>query len=357
MHFLTRAQAFHPPLLGWFLRSLNMLPVYRVRDGFSSIQKNNEIFETCIRHLKRHDSVMIFAEASHNLKRRIRPLSKGFTRMAFNAEEEYDWQLGLQVVPVGINYSKHRESRNPVHLSFGEPIPVKEFEKFYKENPNAATQQLKEQVESGLKKLVMHVPDLESYSFHRIILDDLEKDRKKVVNPKLMNERINKLGAYATQENLDKAIILDRLLEKFEIRAEDIAYGKKWKFSDIILFPIYLFSLLNNLIPYQIVRFMTTKVIKDHTFDISIKFLIGILILPLYYGLVTLIMNFTGVQNPLLMFYFFISLLTSPFFIRAKYLFTPLSSAKLKKIKADTALKIERLVKEFLQIRKTVLNE
>ena len=44
---LTRSDAFSTKFISWFLRSLNMLPVYRVRDGLSSVTKNNAIFELC----------------------------------------------------------------------------------------------------------------------------------------------------------------------------------------------------------------------------------------------------------------------------------------------------------------------
>src|SRR5690606_13148167 len=104
----------------------------------------------------------------------------------------------------------------------------------------------------------------------------------------------------------------------------DVAYGKNRKFSDILLLPVYLFSLLNNLIPYQLVLFMTKKVIKDHAFDISIKFLVGILLLPLYYGIITLLLYLFGVKSSFFLLYFLLSLFSSPFFIRAKYLFTAL---------------------------------
>ncbi|MBL0190325.1 MAG: 1-acyl-sn-glycerol-3-phosphate acyltransferase [Saprospiraceae bacterium] len=39
VHFLTRADVFKNPLANKILRSLNMLPIYRFRDGYSSLQK------------------------------------------------------------------------------------------------------------------------------------------------------------------------------------------------------------------------------------------------------------------------------------------------------------------------------
>ena len=357
MHFLTRAQAFNPPILGWFIRSLNMLPVYRVRDGFSSIQKNNFIFQKCIQYLKNLDDVLVFPEANHNLKRRIRPLSKGFTRIAFGAEVENNWQMDLQVVPVGVNYSKHRECRNPVHIEFGDPIPVKQFEELYKENENAATQQLKKITETSMKKLVMHIPNLEHYAFYKIVLDDLEEDRHKIVQPELMNERISLLQKHVTDELAAKAKSLDELAERHHTELSHFAIGKKFKTSDLLMLPIYLISFINNIIPFQAVRFLTTKVIKDHAFDISIKFLAGIFLLPVFYLFVSSILLLFGAATKFTLIYFLISLLTAPFFIRAKFLFLPLTSTRLKKAKPPVYEKIRSGIQEFIELRNSVLFE
>ncbi|HBZ37970.1 MAG TPA: acyl-phosphate glycerol 3-phosphate acyltransferase, partial [Balneola sp.] len=143
--FLTRAQAFESKFMDWFLRSLNLLPVYRVRDGMSNIQKNNEIFETCINYLSNNEAVLVFAEANHDLKRRLRPFSKGFTRIAFDAEIKNNWNLDLYVQPVGVNYSDHQNSRNEVRVVFGDPIKVSDYKKEYEQDERSAANSLKNQ--------------------------------------------------------------------------------------------------------------------------------------------------------------------------------------------------------------------
>ena len=45
-YFLTRAAVFKKSFIGKILKSLQMLPVYRVRDGWSTISNNNAIFES-----------------------------------------------------------------------------------------------------------------------------------------------------------------------------------------------------------------------------------------------------------------------------------------------------------------------
>ena len=46
-YFLTRAGVFKKAFISKLLKSLQMLPVYRVRDGWNNLTNNNAIFENC----------------------------------------------------------------------------------------------------------------------------------------------------------------------------------------------------------------------------------------------------------------------------------------------------------------------
>ncbi len=357
MYFLTRAKAFKPPIMGWFLRSLNMLPVYRVRDGFSSVQKNNAIFDLCCDYLKNQDSILIFAEANHNLKRRIRPLSKGFTRIAFGAEEKYDWDLDLQIVPVGVNYSSHREGRNHVHVKFGECIPVSKFKAAYAEDENEASIQMKEEVSDAMKKLVFHVEDLEEYSVHKILWDELEPDNTIITDPEVSNARIHKTSSHLTPELIEDANELDKLADKHNVSLKDVATGKQIGAKDILLSPLYFFSFINNIIPYQPIKYLISKIIKDHAFDASIKYISALFLLPIFYAIVASVLALVGVDSVYIYGYLAISIFTAPLFTRAKELFTKNSAQKIKKSNPAVYQKIKSQLEIFKELRKTILNE
>jgi 1-acyl-sn-glycerol-3-phosphate acyltransferase len=357
MYFLTRAKAFNPPIMGWYLRSLNMLPVYRVRDGFSSVQKNNAIFDLCCDYLDNNDSILVFAEANHNLKRRIRTLSKGFTRIAFGAEEKYDWNLDLQIVPVGVNYSDHRTGRNLVHVKFGECIPVSKYAEAYKEDENNASQELKDDVSDAMKELVFHVENLDEYPLHKILWDDLEPDNTIITDPDISNERIQKTEKHISEEILDEAKELDKLADKHDVSLKNVAYGKQFSAKDFVLTPLYLFSLINNIIPYQPIQYLIKNVIKDHAFDASIKFVSGLFLLPIFYLLVSLILVLSGVDSMYIYGYAGLSLFTAPLFIKAKELFLKNSAQHLQKSKPSVYEKIASKLERFKELRNTILNE
>tara|TARA_R110000868_G_scaffold294140_1_gene554732 strand:+ start:98655 stop:99926 length:1272 start_codon:yes stop_codon:yes gene_type:complete len=309
-YFLTRAQAFKNPLQAKFIRSINLLPVYRVRDGLSSVSKNNETFEECIKYLKRKDAILVFPEANHNLKRRIRPLSKGFTRIAFDAELQENWEMDLYVIPAGVNYSEHQRSRNIVQVEFGDPIHMKDFKNLYEKDEREATNLLKERVSEQMKKLTMHVTSLDHYALCNILIDDLEDDVLKLINPKIANENIAKIEAKLTPEIVEIADSVSRFAEKHNFKIKTFLGRKSPRTAMILLFPLYLFSWLNNLIPYQPIRKITTKTIKDHAFDASIKFLLGLLLFPSFWVIIVALLFLIGVPTVYVLGYFILSVLT-----------------------------------------------
>lgn len=159
-YFLTRASVFKKAFVAKLLNFIRMLPVYRVRDGFSSIQQNQKTFNQTYEVLKKNGTVIIFAEGSHSLERFIRPLSKGFTRMAFGLKEKYP-ELTPVILPVGINFSAHRRSGSKVRIIFGESIPV--------DMPSAESGKLTKKVERKLKELTVEIPS-ENYDENLEIL-------------------------------------------------------------------------------------------------------------------------------------------------------------------------------------------
>ncbi len=313
IYFLTRAKAFESKFQAFLLKSWNMLPVYRVRDGFSSVQKNNEIFDRCVQYLDRNDAILIFPEASHDHKRRVRPLSKGFTRIAFDAELRKDWNMDLYVVPVGMNYSEHLNSRNKVHVAFGEPIKMTKFRELYEQDEREAVTALKEEVSEQLTTLTMHVQNLDHYPLYHVVLDDLEYKQEDLIDPKKANANVARITQKMTTETLETGKQVYDISKEFGIKVKTVL-GRKRSVLFYLLLPFAFFSWVNNLIPYQPIRKLIADVIKDHVFDVSIKFLIALFFFPGFWMLISFILWLAGVPSEWIWGYLGVSILTVPLF-------------------------------------------
>lgn len=102
-----------------------MIPIYRIRDGFSSLSKNEAIFETIKDLLLEDKRILIFPEGNHHHTHFLRTVSKGVSRIAFNSQLVN--QKDIYVVPVGLNYFSHTRSGRKLILNYGDPMRVKDF--------------------------------------------------------------------------------------------------------------------------------------------------------------------------------------------------------------------------------------
>ena len=160
LHFLTRADVFNKPLIKMLLSSVNMMPIYRIRDGRSSLNKNQAIFDKCQTIFDKNGCVLIFPEGNHNIRRRIRPLSKGFTRIVSGSLEKNP-DLNLYIQPIGINYSGHKRYRSKVSIYYGNPIKANDYVGALNDNGDLLS--LRDKVSDEMKLLTTHIDDLDNY--------------------------------------------------------------------------------------------------------------------------------------------------------------------------------------------------
>jgi 1-acyl-sn-glycerol-3-phosphate acyltransferase len=248
--FLTRAAVFKNPAIAKILNFIRMLPVYRVRDGFSSIQQNQQIFDKTFEILKDNGTVIIFAEGSHSLNRYLRPLSKGFTRMAFGLKEKYP-ELEPVILPVGIDFSAHRRTGSNAKITFGEAIPVT--------MDYSQSGKLTKLVEKALKNLVVEIPE-ENYESY---LDQLIENQIDITEKESVNAFLN---------------------EGKKIKVFSNPAGMRNKVMKIFHFPFYLIWLWID------------RKIEDRVFDSTFKFVIGFFLIPFWY-LGLLWMSFTSAMG------------------------------------------------------------
>ena len=159
-YFLTRSDVFGKPFLNAIFDFFRMIPIYRIRDGREALSKNDAIFEKCSDILGRGEALSIFPEANHNLKRTVRPLSKGFTRILDRTMKKYPG-LDIQLVPVGLNYKDAKRFPDEVSLHYGKPISYKSI---YEENDSSTrTPNILKLVTESLQKLTTHIPPEADY--------------------------------------------------------------------------------------------------------------------------------------------------------------------------------------------------
>ena len=174
IYFLTRADVFSNGLLRWLFASLNMIPIYRVRDGRKQLALNEAVFEKTAQLLQEGRSVLIFPEASHSLDKRIRTISKGFTRI-LNVQAQLEKSKPLQACLIGVNYHAPKEIGDQMSLHFSSYIDLP-----HKVLTTKETQELVRQFSETFKTLSLHLEpntyeqDLQRIQEAQIDLSDLK---------------------------------------------------------------------------------------------------------------------------------------------------------------------------------------
>ena len=186
-YFLTRSDVFNGKILHAIFDFLQMIPIYRMRDGRESLKNNQAVFDYCSELLMKKEAILMFPEANHNLKRRVRPLSKGFTRILFNTMVKGS-DADIQIVPVGINYRDAESFPDKVALFFGAPISVNGM--YDPEDEKGSVDSIKEAVSSRLENLTTHIADEANYEEIAGQLNSLQVD---YLRPKVVNKAISEL--------------------------------------------------------------------------------------------------------------------------------------------------------------------
>lgn len=159
VHFLTRSDVFVNPFIG-ALNALNMMPVYRMRDGYEKLRKNEETFAKCDQLLEQNRPVLIFPEGNMGDGHFLRPLTKGTSRMAFQAQNNIEEDLFI--LPVGINYFHHDRPRYKCILNFGKPIRVRDYSKLFEKHKAKGLISLRDELSKRIKDLLL-IPEKTNY--------------------------------------------------------------------------------------------------------------------------------------------------------------------------------------------------
>ena len=254
--FLTRSDVFKSKTLRDLFEIFQMIPIYRIRDGRDSLKNNQAIFDRCSDLLRANEAVIMFPEGNHNLQRRVRPLSKGFTRILFNTLEQTP-DTDIQIVPVGVNYEDAVRFPDKVTVHFGTPISVKEW--YNPDDEKLSIEQVKKVVSDQLKTLTTHIEDLTSYDAKITELNAVGAD---FLNPQEVNLLLKNNMVISEKKPQNKGGIVSSIFDG-------------------------LFTLINApvVLPW---RLFFKKTVKEAEFLGTLRFAFAQLTYPIYYLLLFL---------------------------------------------------------------------
>jgi 1-acyl-sn-glycerol-3-phosphate acyltransferase len=312
--FLSRADLFHKKIVRWILNILKMMPVWRIRDGYENLQKNQETFKKCTEVLKSGNSLCLFPEGDHNSQRFFRPLKKGLARIAFEAERMSDFKLGLKVVPTGIDYSHYDNVRGRLTVSYGDPIPVADLKDLYQADPQRAMKELNNRIRINIEPHMIEIPWQDIYNSVmdlRVIYGKRYRRLRHLPGRTLFNkfdadkEMIRMIGGLRESDPEGISLLNERVTEYRNILKKNhyrdhipalAPYGIfRLLWNTILLgigFPLHIYSLISNYHLFRIPLYISRTKFKDPQFRATAAYVISMaLMMPIFYGIQTLVVG------------------------------------------------------------------
>ncbi|MEO0894994.1 MAG: 1-acyl-sn-glycerol-3-phosphate acyltransferase [Bacteroidota bacterium] len=304
-NYITRSDVFNPKTLS-FLSTWKMLPIYRQRDGKDYLQKNEEMFHKYIDLLKNGDSIVIFPEGNHGRVRKLRVLRKGIGRIGFQAMEEMDGNFDdILMVPVGLNYSAHKNLRSDALVIFGEPIGIKKYYEQHKNKDRRALIDLRNDLAKGIQDEMIHIKSPEYYetieglrtiSSEELLEQSPAPKKDQLARLRVEQNMIKKVEEGMANESIDGPSLKEDVetyfngIEELGIR-DHVVRTQPHGMPGLILqalgllisFPAFAWGWLNHILVYNFAVRFTRKTFKDDHFHSSMMFIIAFFLFPLSY--------------------------------------------------------------------------
>jgi hypothetical protein len=148
-------------VIGFFLRAVEALPLYRRVDAGANVAKNQNTFAACFELLARGRCIALFPEGVSHNEPKLLPIKTGAARIALGAislkNTAGETPIDLQIIPVGLYYTSKTSFRSEALLRFGEPLKVFPVELDEDgEPPRETVRELSAQIEAALRSVTLN---------------------------------------------------------------------------------------------------------------------------------------------------------------------------------------------------------
>jgi 1-acyl-sn-glycerol-3-phosphate acyltransferase len=390
VYFLGKGELFKGAFAKWFLPKLNIIPVYRKQDDPTQMNKNADTFNKCFEHLEKGGAILIFPEGVSITERKLKPIKTGAARIALGAEARNDFKLGVKIVNIGLNYADPHKFSRDLFINIEKPIEARSYQQKFNADEFGAAEELTEDIRKQLENVVISIQDSKT--------DELVKNIETLYKYDLKKARgisgTDSASEFAITQNIIKAVsyfsendpafvesMQSRIksylesLDELKIDDEDISRNRSNRsflgtniralFFLILGFPVYVYGLVNNFLPFEIPGLLAGKISKSKDFRGAIGMVLGMFTFLIFYTLQIWLVNHFF-HNTLLTVLYALSLPLSGFFtyyywhtfdkIRAKWLLISLFFRRSTAIASRIAER-ESIIEEFNKRRAEFLEK
>lgn len=306
--YLAKGELFKSRFAMLILPKLNMIPVYRKQDDPNQMEKNQDTFKKCFEHLEKGGAILMFPEGTSITERKLRPIKTGASRIVLGAEERNNFTLGVKIITIGLNYENPHRFNRTLFVNIEEPIEAKLYQEAYLRDHFKACESLTENIRKHLESLIISIHDNHINELEEAVEDlykskltkDLGLNKNDSEASFNLSKNITKSVSYFVESKPDFALeMLKRIkdylnnLNRLGLTDDDLNNNHKSKsilnnsvkaFLTIIFgFPIYLFGLINNYLPFEIPGFIAERTVKQLEYRGPIAMVTGTFTFLIFY--------------------------------------------------------------------------
>ena len=161
VHFLGRSTLFDAPWRARLLARLGVIPIHRRLDAAERMGGNVEIFRHCYELLEAGGAIGIFPEGISHVDPQVKEMRTGAIRIGLEAEARRGFELGVRVVPIGLNFSRpDPRRRGELTLRVGPPLLLTRHADAYRADPAGTVTALTAELRDRIEALVVHLEDV-----------------------------------------------------------------------------------------------------------------------------------------------------------------------------------------------------
>jgi len=156
VRFMAKAPLFTYPGLGWLVRAVGSVPVYRTQDDPKGVRQNFDVFRDVHRALAEGYALGIFPEGTSHSASRLQPLKTGAARIALGAAR----QIGsaFPIIPFGLVFRDRRTFRSAARVIVG---ASPEWDDLVARGPEDkdAVRELTRRIERSMRAVTLNLQD------------------------------------------------------------------------------------------------------------------------------------------------------------------------------------------------------
>jgi len=273
-YFITRGDIFEKSWANRLLSTLNMIPIFRFRDGMESMKKNDASLAKISHLLSEKQTVVIFSEGHISTRKlQLDPLQKGTARLAVDTFLKYKTFDTLYFVPIGLNYSNAEKPFGVVMIEVGDPYPIQRNEI---ETPdfhlNKKVREITDNLDPKLRERVFNVDKAEDEPLAQSLLEFYRNQFEFPTFPSILQDRSYLRKQQAILKHINQLEVSEKV--KLQTTYQDVLTTYKPALSKtlfryislIIGFLPAVLGTIGNFIPVFFAKRYADNSIKDRAF-------------------------------------------------------------------------------------------